>query len=334
MFTGLKVKLVRAAHKAAFQLAKKSPEICVIFGGAAVVAGFILIAKAAPRAAETTKGFHVVLDELKREAEEKELSRKEVQKLVRQETLQYGWEMTKIAGPAVGLELLGLASIGFGFGILKKRSLQYLAAYNAVSAGFRKYRDRVIAEQGEDADLYFLTGAKKHKVIETVENPDGTVSQVETEDLILEDGTDTTEGVVYGRFFDEFNNPGNNWTKDPLINASFLNNMEILANSLLETRGFLYLNEVYQMIGYEPTWYGGIVGWLRNGTLNGIPVAGKVDFRVREIHETRPRERSYFLDFNCDGVITDHLRAVDRARNIAIRRMNEQAIKNLEETVY
>ena len=334
MFTGLKVKLVRTTHKALFQLAKKSPEICVIFGGAAVVAGFVLIAKAAPRAAETTKGFHIVLDELKREAEEKELNKKEVQKMVRKETGLYILEMAKIVGPAVSVEVLGLGSIGVGFGILKKRSLQYLAAYNAVSAGFKKYRERVIAEQGEDADLYFLTGAKKSKIVETIENPDGTVSQVEREDLVLEEGTDTTEGVVYGRFFDEVNNPGNNWTKDPLINASFLNSMEILANTLLETRGFLYLNEVYQMIGYEPTWYGGIVGWLRNGTLNGIPVAGKVDFRVREIHETRPRERSYFLDFNCDGVITDHLRAVDRARNLAIRRMNEQARKNLEETVY
>ena len=333
MFTGLRVKLVRAAHKAAFQIAKKSPELCVIFGGAAVVAGFVLIAKAAPRAAETTKGFHIVLDELKQESEEKELSKKEVQKMVRNEALQYGLEMVKIAGPAVGIELLGLASIGVGFGILKKRSLQYLAAYNAVSAGFRKYRDRVIAEQGEDADLYFLTGAKKHKILEMVENPDGTVSEVETEDLVLEEGTDTTEGVVYGRFFDEVNNPGNNWTKDPLINAAFLNHMEILANTLLETRGFLYLNEVYGLIGYEPTWYGGIVGWLRDGSLNGIPVAGKVDFRVKELREKKPRERSYFLDFNCDGVITDHLRAIDRARKLAVRRMNEQARKNLRETV-
>lgn len=333
MFTGLKVKLVRAAHKAAFQIAKKSPELCVIFGGAAVVAGFVLIAKAAPRAAETTKGFHIVLDELKREADEKELSKKEVQKMVRNETMQYGLEMVKIAGPAVGIELLGLASIGVGFGILKKRSLQYLAAYNAVSAGFRKYRDRVIADQGEDADLYFLTGAKRQKILETVENPDGTVSTVETEDLVLEEGTDTTEGVVYGRFFDEVNNPGNNWTKDPIINASFLNHMEILANSLLETRGFLYLNEVYTMVGYEPTWYGGIVGWLRDGKLNGIPVAGKVDFRVQEIHEKRPRERSYFLDFNCDGVIVDHLRAIDRARRLANRRMRDQVAKNRRETV-
>lgn len=62
----------------------------------------------------------------------------------------------------------------------------------------------------------------------------------------------------YAKFFDEYNP---NWEKDSEYNLMFLRAQQNYANDLLVKRGYLFLNDVYKMLGFEPTRAGQVVGW-------------------------------------------------------------------------
>ena len=65
----------------------------------------------------------------------------------------------------------------------------------------------------------------------------------------------------YAIFFDE---TCTGWTKYPELNKIFLLKQEDYANRLLEARGYLFLNEVYDMLGAPRTKIGQIAGWTYN----------------------------------------------------------------------
>ena len=50
----------------------------------------------------------------------------------------------------------------------------------------------------------------------------------------------------YAKFFDEYNP---NWEKDSEYNLMFLRAQQNYANDLLVKRGYLFLNDVYKMLG-------------------------------------------------------------------------------------
>lgn len=53
-----------------------------------------------------------------------------------------------------------------------------------------------------------------------------------------------------------------NWSTDNGQNVYFLQACESRADDLLRVRGFLTLNEVYDMIGLEQTEEGALMGWV------------------------------------------------------------------------
>ena len=108
----------------------------------------------------------------------------------------------------------------------------------------------------------------------------------------------------YSIFFDE-SNP--NWTKDPEYNKTFLLHKQRYANDLLKSKGFLFLNDVLEMIGAERTRAGQVVGWIYDvKNPNGD---NYVDFGIDNVYREANRrfvngfERSVLLDFNVDGEI-------------------------------
>lgn len=107
----------------------------------------------------------------------------------------------------------------------------------------------------------------------------------------------------YARFFDE---GCPNWSKDPEWNLMFLKQQELYANEMLKRNGFLFLNEVYDMLGFPRTKTGQIVGWIYD---EENPIGdNRVDFGI---YKTLPGnrnfvngiERNILLDFNVDGDI-------------------------------
>jgi hypothetical protein len=205
----------------------------------------------------------------------------------------------KIYAPAIIVGAVSISCIVSAHGMLRKQNAGLVAAYGALDLGFKAYRKRVIEEFGEDKDRDIYRGIIGREE-ETLEN--GQVCVIE--DL----GTNIPAASLYGRFFDECST---RWNKTPEYNLTFLISQQNYANDMLISRGHLFLNEVYDMLGFSRTQAGQVVGWkyYRNGF---HPRGGDnyVSFGFHNIADEISRafinghERVVFLDFNVDGVIT------------------------------
>lgn len=97
------------------------------------------------------------------------------------------------------------------------------------------------------------------------------------------------------------------WEPDAQINKNFLSMVQTHASNQLRTRGYLFLNEVYRMIGkynngqqiYNPQ--GQIVGWLYDP--NNESLSNCVKFGLDKMQG----DRSVVLHFNVDGPIIDKI---------------------------
>ena len=119
---------------------------------------------------------------------------------------------------------------------------------------------------------------------------------------------DPNELSEFARFYDD---GCTGWTKDPELNLAFLKKQQCWANDLLKSRGWLTLNEVYDMLGITRTAAGMVVGWIYD---EKHPVGDNfVDFGIYDINNEANRrfvnglERTILLDFNVDGNIYDKI---------------------------
>ena len=92
----------------------------------------------------------------------------------------------------------------------------------------------------------------------------------------------------------------------------YLRRQQDWANELLRSKGHLFLNDVYEMLGMQKTQAGQVVGWVYDDKNPKHEGDNYVDFNIYSGTE-RSRmfvngyERSILLDFNVDGVIWDLL---------------------------
>ena len=107
----------------------------------------------------------------------------------------------------------------------------------------------------------------------------------------------------YARCFDE---GCTGWTKDSEVNMMFLKQQEMYANDLLKERGYLYLNEVYDMLGLPRSRAGQCVGWVYD---EKNPIGdNKVDFGLAlkmNMAFMNGFTNKAWLDFNVDGNILE-----------------------------
>ena len=85
----------------------------------------------------------------------------------------------------------------------------------------------------------------------------------------------------------------------------FLKQQQAHANRLLQQNGILSLNDVYEMLGFQKTQAGQVVGWIYD---EEHPIGDNfVDFGIYNLYSEKARdfvngyERSIVLDFNVDG---------------------------------
>lgn len=99
----------------------------------------------------------------------------------------------------------------------------------------------------------------------------------------------------YTIFFDENNQL---WMKDNITNRFTLNNQRKYMYDLLVTRGYLFLNEAYDMLGFSRTKNGQLVGWIY-----------KEGMTVGDIYTIYRQGESfvYLLDFKPQGIILDEI---------------------------
>lgn len=201
--------------------------------------------------------------------------------------------VVKLYAPAIVLGTLSIAALAGSHRILNRRNAALVSAYGTMAAAFEEYRKRVTEELGEERERELRYAVQEFEIAE--DTPKG------VKVVNVKRATSASEASPYARVFGEGNQ---NWREfDPNGNATFLKAQEQYANSLLHARGFIMLNEVYDMLGLEPTSAGAVVGWVRNNGDNYVSFdIGEWPNTVDYINGT---ERGCLLDFNVDGVVYD-----------------------------
>lgn len=293
-------------HRVGFQIKKHSPEILLVTGITGVVTSAAMACKATTKVDAIVEESKKSIDMIHEGMEagnicDVEYTEEDGKKDLAIVYIQTGVKFAKLYGPSV---LLGLTSIGCilaSNNIIHKRNVALSAAYTAIDRSFKGYRGRVIERFGESMDRELRYNIKTQEVKETVVDEEtGKKKTVKSTVSVVDPNTYSD----YARFFDEY---CAGWTKDAEYNLMFLRQQQNYANELLKSRGHLFLNEVYDMLGIDRTKAGNIVGWVYD---EEHPVGDNfVDFGIYVLDNEKARdfvngrERSILLDFNVDGDI-------------------------------
>ena len=298
-------KLTRTLNRVGLKLKKHSPEILVVTGVAGTVASAVMACKATTKIDEVLAETKDNIDKTKDYVEKKGFSEKYTEEDYKKDlTIFYakgGLELVKLYAPSVALGALSITAILSGHNVLRKRNVALAAAYATVEKGFKEYRGRVVERFGEELDRELKYNIKAKEVEET------TVDEKTGEEKVTKktvNVADPNNYSTYARFFDD---GCTGWTKDPEYNLMFLKNQQRYANDLLKSRGHLFLNEVYDMLGIPRTKAGQVVGWIYDEEYpNGDNF---VDFGIYDLYSEKARdfvngyEKTILLDFNVDGDI-------------------------------
>ena len=298
-------KINTTVRKTGFKLRKYSPEILVVAGIVGTVVSAVMACKATTKISdilETTRDDIDTIHNFKPDTESEETySEEDMKKDLTIVYIQTGIKFVKLYTPAVLLGAVSIVSILTSNNILRKRNVAIAAAYATVDRGFKEYRNRVIERFGEKVDKELKYNIKAKKV-DTISNEDGKEEKV---DKVM-DVIDPNTYSIYARFFDD---GCTGWEKNAEYNLSFLRIQQQYANDLLRSRGHLFLNEVYDMLGIPRTKEGQAVGWIYDpddDTRDNF-----VDFGIYDATREATRnfvngyERTILLDFNVDGCIWD-----------------------------
>lgn len=301
--------ITRNLHRVGFKIKKHSPEILVGAGIVGVVTSGVMACKATTKLDEVLAEpkekidkIHELIEHPELVPEGKEYTEEDSKKDLTIMYVQSAVKVVKLYAPSVILGTVSIAAILGGHRILKKRNIALAAAYTTIDKSFKEYRGRVVERFGEELDKELRYNIKAKEIEETVVNEDGAETTVTKTVNVSEMG----EYSDYAKFFDD---GCTGWTKDPEFNLMFLKDQQRYANDLLQSKGHLFLNEVYDMLGIPRTQAGQIVGWIYD---EKHPIGdNKVDFGIYNTYNEANRnfvngyERTILLDFNVDGNILD-----------------------------
>lgn len=304
-FNDIMASASRTFSKVSLQGKKYAPEVMVVVGVVGVVASAVMACKATTKAGAIVEDTKDQMDQIHEVAETHagEYSEDDMKKDTVIVYTQTAVKFAKLYGPAV---ILGAASIACILGshhILSKRNAALAAAYATVDKGFKEYRGRVIERFGKELDKELRYNVKAKDFEETVVNEETGEETKVTNTVNVADPNDYSD---YARFFDD---GCTGWTKDSEQNLYFLKCQQNYANERLQKKGYLFLNDVYEMLGIPKTKAGQIVGWIYD---KKNPVGDNfVDFGIYNMNREKARdfvngyERTILLDFNVDGNILD-----------------------------
>ena len=162
----------------------------------------------------------------------------------------------------------------------------------------------IVIQLSDDSRYYEYEQITTGDIEENVVDENGEVNAVEKTVEVI----NPNEHSVYAKCFDE---SCAGWSKDPEFNLMFIRRQQDYANEVLTKRGYIFLNEVYKMLGFQATKAGQIVGWFYDPENPDHTGDNYVDFGIYDVHKEKNRdfvngyERCIWLDFNVDGNILD-----------------------------
>ena len=299
-------KITFAAHKAWFKVKKHSPEILITAGVIGTVASAVMACKATTKLSDILEDSKEQINQVHNFLEDDRIPESQYSKEDGNKDLaiiyaQTGIKLVKLYSPAVALGALSITGIVASNSILRKRNIALAAAYTTVDKTFKRYRNNVIDRFGEKIDKELRYGIKAREIEEIVVDDDGNEKTVKK---TVEAADPVSMYSDYAKIYDA---GCNGWTKDAEFNLMFLRHTQAQANDILKRRGYLFLNEVYDMLGFQRTKAGQVMGWIYD---EENPVGDNfVDFGIYNTDIEKARdfvngiERVIILDFNVTNIL-------------------------------
>lgn len=300
-------KASRTFCKAGLKLKKHSPEILVVGGVVGLVTSGVMACKA------TTK-LSAILDDSKEQIElfdkvaanpemvKEEYTVEDAEKDKKIVKVQTAVKVAKLYAPSIAVGVVSIGAIFASNNIMRKRNVALGAAYATVDRAFKDYRNRVVDRFGEELDKELRYNLKTKEVKETVEDENGKKKTVKRNIKYMDSPMPSEFAVIY-------DDGCAGWTKDPEDNKFFLIQQQRYANERLKRRGYLSLNEVYELLGFPSTKAGQVVGWLYDCKDPNYKGDDFVDFGLYNVDYEPNRdfvngyERNIILDFNVAPII-------------------------------
>lgn len=264
-------------------LKKNRPHISFGVGIAGVIVGNVLVARA-------TLKVGPVLEEMQAEVEDVKLHR-DLDDPDRSKDLAYVYgkgtiKLAQLYGPAVIVTGLSITLLTGSHVEMTRRNQALTATVVGLSKAYDEYRSRVRDAIGEERerDIYYAVTE------ETYIDEDG------KKKTVLSPTGDPSLISPHARFFDEYSKY---WQKDAEMNRLFVQVAQTHANQLLQARGHVFLNEIYDALGIPRSKAGTIFGWTLTGDGDNY-----IDFGMYSTHDNgfvNGWNRSVLLDFNVDS---------------------------------
>ena len=299
--------MTRTFNKVGIKFKKHSPEILVVAGVVGTVTSAVMACKATTKLDSILEDSKLTIDQIHYATEHPdelleeytvEDSKKDLAIVYTQSALK----VAKLYAPSIILGTLSITAILTSNNILRKRNVALAAAYTAVDKSFKEYRGRVVERFGKELDHELRYNVKAKEIEEIVTDEKGKEKKVKKTIEVSE----LSQVSDYAKFFDD---GCRGWTKDPEKNLFFLRRQQDYANERLKAEGYLFLNDVYEMLGIPRTKAGQVVGWIYD---EKNPIGDNcIDFGIYDTNRESTRdfvngyERTILLDFNVDGNILD-----------------------------
>jgi len=294
MSVALVSKLAPVCGRVGLRLAKNSPHIFLAGGIACVAGGTILACKATLRVEDELKEHRRKMDLIKegvekldREAYSEEDEAKDRLVAYVQTTVRF----IMLYAPSISLLCTGIGLICHSHSILVRRNAALMAAYKTLDEGFKRYREKVKRAIGEEAEQAIYSSPS-----EVREASDKAEPRVET----------------CGPYSFVFDSNSSEWRRDINHTMMRIKHAELYGNDLLLSRGHVFMNDIYDMLGAKRTAEGSIIGWVAERGQN------RIDLGFFIPHTSTPKmgyvdeNGACLLEMNCDGIIWDLL---DRKEN-------------------
>lgn len=295
-----------ALSKNLFKIKKSSPEILIATGIISMITGTVFACKATLDAKMVVNDAKDDIEDIKALAERhpEECPEEEKTKSMYRVYVKTGLELSKLYAPAAMCTAVSIASFVGSHGILKERNVALTAAYATIEKSFKEYRKRVAKQFGDKTEYNIAHGIEEKEVV--TENIDENGKKKKVKEKVEVYSGNPNDYSPYAKCFDETNPQ---WEKSAEYNQYFLTCQQAKFSKQLELEGYVFLNDVYKALGFEPTKAGQVVGWVYD---KDNPIGDNyVDFGIYELNNRKAMdfingsERSIILDFNVDGNIWD-----------------------------
>ena len=260
-------KLTRLAGKLLLKAKKSSPEACVISGIICGGAALVIVGVKTWKSKDILEADAKAIKDIKYEEGTQLVKKTELtdedKKLLVAKRIDFAKDICKVYWLPGVLSVSSVVLLWGGRTLLRKDLGAVTAAYSTLMESYKKYREKVIAEYGKEKDQEFMYGAK------TTQFVDGETGEVVTGPFI-----DKKHNISqYAFYFDpgEYDSETGEWIwknfawddskSGKMINKLRIRNAQNWATDKLNSRGWVLLAEVADMLGAKPNpaWYR--VGW-------------------------------------------------------------------------